>query len=213
MAIHPAGIKNSHTSQLVFWTLFLPLLTLIFLPLFHVSPDIDPAEIEMVQRAGVQIDAVSEKTQDQFKRWFIDTGAMQVSTGFFQGSGDYTGRTQLVSNLSAMASDWMRSVWGLIYKYLWRLHALAYVYVAAITAVCLPALVDGICVRARKRYQFQASNPLVFNVSTHTAVMVIGLLVYIPLIPFALTPVPVAAFMGFLGLALWWAAANFQTGV
>jgi hypothetical protein len=213
MAIHPAGIKNSHTSQLVFWTLFLPLLTLIFLPLLRFSPDIDPAEISMVQHAGVDIEAVSSHTQDQFKRWFIDTGAMQASTGFFRGSSDDTGRTIFVSNVNGMASSWMKNVWGLIYKYLWRLHALAYVYVAAVVAVCVPALVDGICVRARKRYQFQSSNPLVFNVSTHTAVMVVGLLVYIPLIPFALTPVPVAGFMGFLGLALWWAAANFQTGV
>ena len=216
MAVHPGGIKNSFTSQAVFWLFFLPLLTLIFLPLFNSNTNIEQPELNMIQSSGTDIAAVTLATQDKFRRWFIDSGVMDASTKFFGGqTPNYQGGPQLamVDQASALASGWVMNVWALLYKCMWRLHALFWVYVAAIGAVCLPCLWDGIWVRARKRYNFETHNPLVFNMSTHLAVMVVGLLVYIPLIPFTLTPAVIAGFMAFLGASLWWAAANFQTGV
>jgi len=216
MAVHPGGIKNSFTSQAVFWLFFLPLLTLIFLPLFYSNTNIEMAELEMIQASGTDIPTVTQATQDQFRRWFIDTGIMEATTSFFGGktSGYMAAPKQpMVEQASALASGWVGNVWALLYKCMWRLHALFWVYVAAIGAVCLPCLWDGIWVRARKRYNFETHNPLVFNMSTHLAVMVVGLLVYIPLIPVSLTPPVIAGFMVFLGASLWWAAANFQTGM
>lgn len=216
MAVHPGGIKNSFTSQAVFWLFFLPLLTLIFLPLLSSDTNIEQAELDMIAKSGTDIAAVTLATQDQFRRWFIDTGVMDASTRFFGGQtpGYSSGpNLALVDQASSLASGWVMNVWALLYKCMWRLHALFWIYVAAIGAVCLPCLWDGIWVRARKRYNFQTHNPLVFNMSTHLAVMVVGLLVYIPLIPVTLTPVVIAGFIAFLGASLWWAAANFQTGV
>lgn len=214
MAIHPAGIKNSFMSQVVFWLFFLPVLTLIFMPLMHFEGDIEVQELTMISNAGVSLEEVNAATKDKFAAWFVDTGIYPASLAFFSNTTDIGyNMTTMATQAQSFGYDWVTSFWGIIYKGMWRLHALFWVYVAAIGAICLPCLLDGLMVRARKRYQFQSHNPLVFNMSTHTAVMVLGLLLYIPLIPFSLTPVIVAVFIGFLGLALWWAAANFQTGV
>lgn len=213
MAVHPADIKNSFTSQLAFWILFLPLLTLIFLPLIKAENNIDQVEMEMLLSSGIDIQEVSFNTQERFKRWFVETGIMPKTLEFFNGSAAGPSKTPMIDKATDMGMSWMTGVWALIYKSMWRLQALIWIYAAAIGAVCLPCLLDGFWVRARKRYQFESSNPLIFNMSTHIAVMVLGLLLYIPLIPFALTPTLVACFMAFLGASLWWAAANFQTGV
>lgn len=213
MAVHPADIKNSFTSQLAFWVLFLPLLTLIFLPMLKSNSNIDQVELQMLESSGVNVHEVSVVTQDRFKRWFVETGIMPKTLDFFNGSPSAKSKTPMIEKATDMGMSWMTGVWGMIYKCMWRLDALIWIYVAAIGAVCLPCLLDGFWVRARKKYQFESANPLIFNMSTHLAVMVVGLLLYIPLIPFALTPSIVACFMAFLGAALWWAAANFQTGV
>lgn len=211
MAIHPASIKNTFLRHFAFWCLFLPFLSLIFMPLFKVDMNIDPAEIKMIIDAGVDVDEVSATVNRWFSNAFIKTGIMPGVEDLL-ASKDNKHRDGFVGVASNYAGQWARGTFMLIYRVMWRVNALFSVYVAALIGICVPALVDGIVVRARKRYQFENYNPVFFYFSYHAAVLVVGLLIYLPLVPIPLTPPILAGFLACLGVAMWYAAANMQTG-
>lgn len=212
--MHPGAVKNTFLRHIVFWIFFLPLMTIVIFPLLKLKTNIHPDEIEMVAAAGVDIAAVTAKVNSRFAAMFIKNGIMPASEAFFGGNhktqrGEGMG---LAATAAEQAASWIRGVWLIIYRAMWRMHAMSGLYIAAILSVCLPALVDGLSIRARKRYQFQNHNPVHFYFSFHTAVFVVGLMLFLPLVPVALTPVIVAGAMLSLGLAIWWAAANLQAG-
>lgn len=213
--MHPASVKNTFMSHIVFWLVFLPILTIIFLPLLKMKADIDPSELKMVAGAGVNVGEVADKVNARFSDWFIRSGIMPATESFF--GGYVPGRQQqegmgMATNMRMFAADWVRGMWIVIYRAMWRLQALSGIYVAALFAICLPALIDGLAIRARKRYQFENYNPVFFYFSYHSAVLVLGMLFYLPIVPVALSPLIVIMFLGLLGTAIWWAAANLQTG-
>lgn len=214
MAIHPAGIKNTFMSHLVFWVLFLPVLTVVFLPLLNMNGDIDGEEMAMIVRSGVDVKELSARVNSRFSALFIETGIMPVTEQFFGLSGLTKESTDsnFAWTAANFAGNWVRGVWTIIYRAFWRLHALLGIYVSAIFAVCLPAVIDGFSMRARKKYQFQNTNPVVFYFSYHMAVLVVGLLIFLPLVPIPLTPILIGFFLTGLGVAMWWATANFQSG-
>lgn len=214
MAVHPANIKNTFMSHLIFWVVFLPVLTIVFLPLLKFDTNIDPAELQMMVSAGVDTKAVSAKVNAQFTNAFIRTGIMPASEQFFGGkaSGTTYKENSLAASASSFAGDWIRGMWTIIYRAMWRFQSLLSLYIAALVAICVPAMIDGLVIRARKRYHFENSNPVFFYFSYHSAVLVVGLLCYLPLVPIALTPAILAIFLGALGISMWWAASHFQTG-
>ncbi len=213
--MHPASVKNTFMSHMVFWLVFLPILTIIFLPLMKIAADIDPVELRMVTSAGVDVQEVAEKVNARFSNWFIRTGVMPASESFFGGYVPGTDQQEgmgMATNMRTFAADWVRGMWIIVYRAMWRLQALSGIYIAALFAICLPAFIDGLAVRARKRYQFENYNPVFFYFSYHSAVLVLGILFYLPIVPVALSPLVVILFLGLLGTAIWWAAANLQTG-
>lgn len=215
MALHPTAIKNTFMSHLVFWVLFLPVLTVIFLPLMPFDLNIAPEELQMVERSGTDMAKLSQTVNGRFSAMFIHTGIMPGSESLFGGSkskDDQVVALQFAEEASKVAGGWVRGMWMVVYRSMWRIHALAKIYASVIIAICIPALIDGLAVRGRKRYQFENTNPVFFYFSSHTVVLVVGLLVYLPLSPIPLTPYIIAAFMAFLGASIWWASSNFQTG-
>lgn len=208
MAIHPASVSNSHFGHFLFWVLFLPLLSLILLPMVLPAQDIDPKEVQMVQAFNVDVGQLQDKTSNAFSAMFITTGLMGATESFFapKVSGP-AGRVQ-----GTFATKWIRGVWLMVYKMIWRWNALLWIFVVPVVALCVPAVVDGLAVRAKKKYLFETSNAVFFYSSAHVATMALGLFFFLPLAPITLTAIALFGIILAMAAAMWVTAANFQTG-
>lgn len=208
MAIHPVGIKNTFLSHFIFWVAFLPLLTIIFVPLFSPDQQINDSEINMVQTFGVNMEKVNSSANHAFSTVFIATGIMDATEGFVSTKlqqGSNTGKV-------GFAARWLRGVYLMIYKSIWRLYALLSMFFIPVIALCVPAAVDGLMIRARKNYRFETSNPVFFYSSTHAFTLVFGLFFFLPIAPITLSANMLAIMLGGLSIAVWVASSNFQTG-
>lgn len=208
MAVHPSSVKNTFGRHFVFWVFFLPLLSIIFLPLISADQNIDEGEVQMVKAFNVDMDKLSERANGTFTRAFVATGAMGASEAFFAGKG--TGQAGAGKN--GMATKWIRGVWLMVYKTIWRWYALLWIFFVPMVALSIPAAVDGFTVRARKRYRFETSNPVFFYSSTHALTLVLGLFFFLPLAPMTLSAIVLFGMLVALAVAVWVAASNFQTG-
>lgn len=215
MALHPTVIKNTFLSHLVFWVVFLPFLSYLLLPLVMDTQNIDPREMTFVSNYVPDMHRVNEKSAHIFSALFVDTGAMSVTEDFFSGARAPTKHNYDSSfgNMSAAwAATWIHGVWSMIYKSIWRFNALMSIALFPTLALAAAAIVDGFSTRAKKQYNFERSNQVFFYTSTHTAVLIIGMFVFLPIVPIALTAEVIAGFMFMLTVALWFATSNFQTG-
>jgi hypothetical protein len=203
MAIHPGGIKNTFGGHFVLWSLFLPLLTVIFLPMVLPEQSINEAEVRMVHALNIDVDKLTLSANDTFTSAFIISGMVPATEKFFSSGANIQ---------QGFASKWIRGVWLMIYKAIWRLYVLLKVFFVPMLALCIPAAVDGFSVRARKRYRFESYNPIFFYSSMHTAVLIVGLFLFLPLAPVTLSTAILAALLGGLAIAVWITTANFQTG-
>ncbi|UTY55882.1 DUF4400 domain-containing protein [Massilia sp. erpn] len=204
MAIHPVAIKNSFGSHLALWCLFLPLLSLIFLPLVFPNQPISEAEVWMVASLDINVNALTESANGKFTSLFIDSGIKPKSEALFSSDG--------VLFAGGLPQRWMNGVWMMIYKALWRTYVLTRIFFLPLLVLVVAAAVDGSGVRARKKYKFEMSNPVFFYSSTHLVVMMCGLFAFLPLAPIPLSSTVLVALLLALGAGVWLSAANFQTG-
>lgn len=208
MAVHPTSVQNSHFSHLVFWVFFLPLLAIILLPLVLPDQNIDESEVKMMAAFNVDVDKLQERTSGTFSAMFVGTGVMSATEAFFSPKGAPAGTQKQTS----FSTKWIRGVWLMTYKMIWRWHALLSVFFLPMLALCIPAAVDGFTVRARKRYEFETSNPVFFYSSAHVLTLVLGVFCFLPLAPLTLSAIVLLGLLAALTVAVWIAASNFQTG-
>lgn len=215
MAIHPAVIKNTFLSHLVFWVFFLPLLSYIFLPLVLPDQKIDAEEMEFVTSYVSDMGKINDRTNSFFSSLFIKSGLVGATESFFTGDFLPT-KVRQHSTIATAGADWagswIRGVWSMVYKSIWRFNAMLSIALLPTATLCIAAMIDGFATRAKKKYNFERSNQVFFYTSTHTAVFVLGMFVFLPIVPIPLTAHVIAAFMGVLATALWYATNNFQTG-
>lgn len=189
---------------MVLWCLFLPILSLIFIPLVLPDQPISEAEVAMVTSLNIDINTLTESANNRFTSMFIDTGIKPKTEEFFRGNGDPL--TQ------GFASKWITGVWMMIYKALWRGYVLAQIFFLPLLVLVVAAAVDGSGVRARKKYKFESANPVFFYSSTHLVVLMTGLFTFLPLAPISLSTTVLVALLLALTAGVWLSAANFQTG-
>jgi hypothetical protein len=204
MAVHPASVSNSFGSHMVWWCLFLPILSLIFIPLALPDQPISEAEVAMVTSLNIDINTLTESANSRFTSMFIDTGMKPKTEEFFRGNGGPL--TQ------GFASKWITGVWMMLYKALWRGYVLAQIFFLPLLVLVVAAAVDGSGVRARKKYKFESANPVFFYSSTHLVVLMTGLFAFLPLAPISLSTTVLVALLLALAAGVWLSAANFQTG-
>jgi hypothetical protein len=183
-------------------------MTIIFLPLVNPEQNIDPAEVKMLQGMNVDISQLTERANTSFSNAFIVTGIMPATEGFFVKPPQ-----QGTARPPSATAKWIRGVWLMTYKFVWRVHALWQIFLIPLIALSIPAIIDGIAVRSKKKFSFDRSNPIFFYASTHLVTLVLGLFVFLPLSPVTLTTNLLVAMLVALTLAIWVASANFQTGV
>lgn len=203
MAIHPVSIQNSHGSHFVLWSLFLPLLALLFVPLVAPDQTLTQGEVEMVAALGVDVDGLTRKVDQSFSAVFVDSGLMASTQAFFGATKD---------SMLDFASGWIHGVWLMIYKATWRFFALKTIFLLPLLVLALPAAVDGFMMRATKKYRFENSNPVFFYSSMHIMVLMLGLFTFLPLAPFSLSAAILVTIIIALVAGIWLTASNFQTG-
>lgn len=207
MAIHPISVNNSFGSHFILWSMFLPVLALIFVPLFMPEQHIDESEIAMVSGFSLNVVELTEATNATFSRVFIETGVMSGTEKWFGGDG--AGEFQ---KNSKYAASWIRGVWLMIYKAMWRVNVLTTIFFLPLLALLIPAAIDGFVVRARKKYRFENSNPVFFYSSMHMVVLMFGMFAFLPLAPITLSSNALFGLLACLSLGVWTTASNFQTG-
>lgn len=204
MAVHPVSVSNSFGRHLILWCLFLPILSLVFIPLVLPDQPISPTEVAMVESMNIDISTLTESANNKFTSLFIETGIKPKTEAFFQGNG-YAGA-------QGFAQNWINGVWMMVYKAMWRGYVLAQIFFLPLLVLAIAAAVDGSGVRARKKYKFETSNPVFFYSSTHLVVLMTGLFAFLPLAPISLSATALVALLVTLGAGVWFSAANFQTG-
>lgn len=204
MAIHPVGIKNTFGSHLVLWCLFLPLLALIVTPLLLPEQTVSAAEVEMIAGFNVDVNAFTESANARFTSLFVDTGLVTRSEQFF-GSTSQKG-------IGAFAAEWIHGVWLMLYKAIWRFYVLKRIFFLPMLVLAIAAAVDGLGVRARKKYKFESTNPVFFYSSTHLVVLITGMFAFLPLAPITFSATLLVGLLVALAFGIWWSSANFLTG-
>jgi hypothetical protein len=203
MAIHPVSVQNSFGSHFILWSIFLPLLALIFVPLVVPDQTLTQSEVEMVATLGVDVAAMTQNVDHRFASLFVDNGLMEKSQEFF-------GTTK--GGILDFSNSWIHGVWLMLYKATWRFFALKSIFLFPLLVVAGAAAVDGFMVRATKKYRFENSNPVFFYSSMHTMVLMFGLFAFLPMAPFSLSAMALLTMVIVLIAGVWLTTSNFQTG-
>lgn len=203
MAIHPVSVQNSFGSHFILWSIFLPLLALIFVPLVSPNQVLSQSEVEMVASLGVDVSNMTKTVDGHFSSMFVESGLVAKTEKFF-GSAK--------SGMFDFAGEWIHGVWLMMYKATWRFFALKSIFLFPLLILAIPAAVDGFMVRATKKYRFENSNPVFFYSSMHTMVLMFGLFAFLPLAPFSLSAIALACIILMMIGGIWLTASNFQTG-
>ena len=203
MAIHPVSVKNSFGSHFILWSIFLPLLALMFVPLFAPDQNLTPSEVEMVASLGVDTAAMTQTVDQRFASLFVENGFVAKTQEFF-------GSTK--GGMLDFSNGWIHGVWLMLYKAVWRFFALKSIFLLPLLVLGISAAVDGFMVRATKKYRFENSNPVFFYSSMHTMVLMFGLFAFLPMAPFSLSAMALLTIIVLLVAGIWLTASNFQTG-
>lgn len=203
MAIHPVNVQNTFGSHFILWSFFLPLMALIFVPLVLPDQTLAQSEVEMVASLGVDIADMTKKVDHHFAAFFIDSGLMEKTQGFFTGDKGWS---------LDFAGNWVHGVWLMLYKATWRFYALKSIFLLPLLVLVIPAAIDGFMVRSTKKYRFESSNPVFFYSSMHTMVLMFGIFAFLPLAPFSLSATALLAIVILLIGGVWLTTSNFQTG-
>lgn len=203
MAIHPVSVKNSFGSHFILWSIFLPLLALVFVPLVVPDQTLTQPEVEMVASLGVDIAAMTQQVDLRFSSLFVENGLMAKSQEFFGGTK---------GGVLDFSNSWIHGVWLMLYKAIWRFFALKSIFLLPMLVLGIAAAVDGFMVRATKKYRFENSNPVFFYSSMHTMVLMFGLFAFLPMAPFTLSAMALLTIALLLVGGIWLTTSNFQTG-
>jgi hypothetical protein len=196
--------KSSFMSHLWLW--WLAMLGAIILMPWLMSPQqlqIAPKEVSTAQSLGDNLPTVKNRADATFETWCVRTGIVGATRAIAEKS---------MNVVIVNPQRYWVGFWSLVYRAIWRFKAFAWDYLAALIAIVAPTTFDGVMTRMRKRYMFGYQNPAYFHGATHLAIFFIGLSVFIPFAPFALTEFTLVVSVLSVALALWVASANIQTG-
>lgn len=208
-------IKNPYARHALFWTGLLPLIAILTMPLLLAPAEfrIDPEEVRMLTHyLGQDATKITQQADGIFTSLFVKTGLYQMLNEFLAPHG-----LPLQQGTAKMSNDinssYAQSLWLLLYRAIWRLCGITGIAVGIVIGVGLPTLIDGLMMRARKAYNFEMHNPVYFWTAGHTAVMLVGATLFLPLLPFQLSLSILFGTLGLLFAVTWITAANLQTGL
>lgn len=204
-------VKNQFVSHGLFWIWVLPFAIFLLAPAFinREEMQIPPAEIALIKELGQDVKSVNEKANHIFNAVFSD--AAKISKRFLTSSVN-SDDPLAIRRTAAGTIKYHDNLWHMIYRAVWRLAGLWPTFLALALAVALPALVDGLVIRAKKVDVFKSHNPVFFWGAGHALVMVVGVFILLPLLPYTISMPVLYGTVGAIAMALWVTAANLRTG-
>lgn len=207
--------KNQFARHGIFWFFFIPFVLLILTPglMGQGKMRIHEDERAMLLQIRHNSDDVTEKTNQIFKSWFMDTGVLRATQDFVRPGRSVASASQGVRDSSAFGQDFVKKFWMMVYRSIWRIVGLTPLLIALLLAFVIPGIVDGLTSRAKMADTFGHSNPIFFWGAGHTAVGVMGIFFVLPLLPLPLSVLFLYGVIAITALSLWVMTRNFQTGV
>ena len=204
-------VKNQFVRHGLFWVWVLPFAIFLLVPAFvsREEMQIPPAEIALMQELGQDVQKINERADRVFTAVFSD--AARFSKTLLTSSVSLDDPSS-IRRTAAATVKYHDNLWHMVYRAVWRLAGLWPTFLALALAVAMPALVDGLVVRAKKIDVFESHNPVFFWGAGHSLVMVVGVFVLLPLLPYTISMPVLYGAVGAIALALWVTAANLQTG-
>lgn len=208
-------VKNQFARHTMFWWIFAPFLMAVILPFIipKVHLSLNQAELEAFNSMGIDGEKKVKQTDSLFDSWFIQTKIRSQFDNIFENTVKTPSTWQFQQSSRKVTSEWNDGFWSLIYRAMWRINALMTIYLMGFICFIIPSFIDGLISRAKKKYEFRTNNPLYFYSSAHTTILIAGLALFIPFIPYSLTALTVGLFIIILAGSSWIVASNFQTGL
>ena len=204
-------VKNQFVRHGLFWIWILPFAIFLLVPAFVSREEmrIPSAEIALMKELGQDIEKINARADRVFTVVF--SGAVKFSKKLFTSSANLDDPSG-IKRTAAATVRYHENLWHMVYRAVWRLAGLWPTFLALALAVAVPALVDGLVVRAKKVDVFESHNPVFFWGAGHSLVMVAGVFVLLPLLPYTISMPVLYGSVGIIAMALWVTAANLQTG-
>lgn len=210
-------MKDQFLRHIVFWLLILPFFAITLMPAFmnESAMKLPASEQHTLIALGQDPIKVTERANTVFSSTFIDTGIVAMSRKLFFADPSQFLRSD-TPNVSKeavnMTSKYFDGFWHMIYRAIWRVLGLWGVLSVLLLAVVIPAIIDGLSMRGANMDQYKPNNPVFFWASTHTAISVMGLFLFLPFLPFAISVYLLYGIVAVVALMLWTSANNLQTG-
>jgi hypothetical protein len=206
-------VKNQFAKHTLFWVILLPFMAVILMPAFLNAQalKLPMSEADAIRELGQDPDAITRRTNEAFSALFVETGAMRTMDKLFRAKakqGDPAG----VKSAQRISDGYLTGMWHMLYRAMWRFNGLWPVLSVLLLAVVVPAVVDGLVIRATKLDQFKPHNPVYFWGATHTAISTAGLFLFLPFLPIPLSTALLYGVVGLVAAALWVTSSNLQTG-
>lgn len=207
-------IKNTYARHAMFWMWLMPLIAVLTMPLVINSANfyIEPNEVKMFSEyLGQDSEKIKKQADQIFTSAFVTPGIYKAVNDFLAPSRSEFGRK--ARGHEDISENYSQSLWLLLYRAIWRMCGIWSIALALLVCIGLPALVDGLMVRARKSFNFELHNPVYFWSAGHTVVLIMGLAMFLPFLPFQLSLPLLLGSIFLLCVGIWVTAANFQTGL
>jgi len=206
-------IKNQFARHSLFWFWVLPFALFLFVPAMVPREEmrVPREEVKMLYLLGQDAAKITERADETYQDLFVATGLVGWTKKLFM-SEVKEDDPKFFRNLARSTTRYHENLWNMVYRAIWRLAGLWPTFVALMLAVALPALIDGLVVRAKKVDVFESHNPVFFWSAGHSLVMVVGVFVLLPLLPYPISINILYGSIAAIAAALWITASNFQTG-
>lgn len=206
-------IKNQFARHSLFWFWVLPFALFLFVPAMVPREEmrVPREEVKMLYLLGQDAAKITERADEIYQDLFVATGLVGWTKKLFM-SEVKEDDPKFFRNLARSTTRYHENLWNMVYRAIWRLAGLWPTFVALMLAVALPALIDGLVVRAKKVDVFESHNPVFFWSAGHSLVMVVGVFVLLPLLPYPISINILYGSIAAIAAALWITASNFQTG-
>lgn len=206
-------VKNQFVRHSLFWLWVIPLALFLLMPAFVGREEmrVPRDEVRMLALLGQDAAQVTRRADEIYENWFVQTGLVSKAKRIFLTNLNEND-PKFFRNLAKDTLTYHENMWDMIYRAIWRITGLWTTLTALLLALVLPALVDGLVVRAKKVDVFESHNPVFFWSAGHAVVMVVGTFLLLPLLPYTISIFVLYGSIGLVTAAMWIAAANLQTG-
>ncbi len=206
-------VKNQFARHGIFWLWVLPLALFLLVPAMveREAMRVPKEEIQMLYLLGQDAGAVTERADALYQNLFVNTRLVELSKKLFL-SEIKEDDPAFFRNLAKSTAGYHENLWNMVYRAVWRLAGLWPTFLALLLSVVLPSLIDGLVMRAKKVDVFESHNPVFFWSAGHSLVMVLGVFVLLPLLPYPISLNILYGTVALIAATLWVAASNFQTG-